>query len=163
MFWCKLQEQYLETLRFTQDKVANRFTTVPQVGDLCIVYDPDEPRIRWKLAIIESKVISKDGLCRSCVVKMENTTTSRPVNHLYKLELDLEELYDQNLIDQQKERAQAHAPELEKLKNKITLEAKKSDLPEQDINEILEKINRVPEEEGMHERRPRRAAAIKAS
>ena len=43
------------------------------------------------------------------------------------------------------------------------LEAKKIDLPEQDINEILEKINRVPEEEDIHERRPRRAAAIKAS
>ena len=126
-------------------------------------FDPDEPRIRWKLAIIESKVISKDGQCRSCIIKTGNTTTSRPVNHLYRLELDLEELYDKTLVDQQKGRAQAHAPEMKRLKDRITLEATKSDLPEQDINEILEKINEVPEDQDMSERRPRRTAAIRAS
>ena len=60
-------EQYLETLRFTQDKMGNSFKATPKVGDRCLIYSPDEPRYVWKVTVVQSRVISKDGECWSYI------------------------------------------------------------------------------------------------
>ena len=159
-FWKALQEQYLESLRFTQDKMGNSFKNTPKVGDICLIYDPDVPRHRWKLAIVQSRVISKDGQCRSCVVKSENAVTSRPTNLLYKLEVELDDEHEIFLREQQKSRAAKHSGPLKELKAKMTREAKKSLLPEDDINVILGKLEETAVDNITS--RPSRSAAIRA-
>ena len=162
LFWEKLQQQYLESIRFTADRVANKFIATPQVGDICIVYEDSEPRFKWKIAQIKSNVMSKDGQVRSCVIQTENVTTTRPVNHLYKLEIDVEDNFDNALQIQQADRARANEEPLKELRDRITQEAQDSDLPEKDIHEIIQKINHRTEVVNQ-DKRPRRQAAIKAS
>ena len=161
-FWLAFQEQYLETLRFTQDKMGNSYKNTPNIGDICLVYDQDEPRHRWKLAVILSRVLSKDGLCRSCVIKTEHRVTSRPTNFLFKLEMELDEEHQKFLIETQASRAAKHSGPVAELKNTMREEAKKSNLPKQDIDVILNKLTDDPETQITLER-PKRSAAIKAA
>ena len=159
-FWRAFQEQYLETLRFTQDKMGNSFKNTPQIGDICLVYEPDMPRHKWKLAIIKNRVISKDGQCRSCVIKIENRVTSRPNNFLFKLEMELDDDHEAFLRAQQTSRAEKHQGPLRELKQKMRKEATKSSLPTEDINVILSKLEEEPENLPV---RPKRTAAVKTA
>ena len=86
IFWQALWDQYLFSLRFSADKVGNRFKRIPKVGDLCIVWHKD-PRKKWKKAIIIELLPSTDGLIRQCKIKMDTVETTRPVNQLYSLEI----------------------------------------------------------------------------
>ena len=88
-FWQAFWDQYLVLLRFSADKVSNRFKNVPKIGDLCIVWDKD-PRKKWKKAIITELIYSSDGKIRQCKIKMDTVVTIRPVNQLYSLELTVE-------------------------------------------------------------------------
>ena len=46
-FWQVLWDQYLMSLKFSADRIGNKFKRVPKVGDLCIVWHKD-PRRKWK-------------------------------------------------------------------------------------------------------------------
>ena len=60
----------------------------PQIGEVVIVRDDYVPRRSWKLARIEQSIFSKDGLIRSAKIKLPNKNiVSRPVNHLFPLEI----------------------------------------------------------------------------
>ena len=74
-FWEALQTQYLETLKFTKDKMGNNFVTRAKVGDVCLIYT-DQPRLKWKMAVILQLIESKDGQHRQAVIKTENGTTT---------------------------------------------------------------------------------------
>ena len=115
-FWEALQTQYLETLKFTKDKMGNNFVTRAKVGDVCLIYS-DKPRLKWKMAVILQLIESKDGQHRQAVIKTENGTTTRSLNHLYSMELELEDLRDQQLTLQQTQRAKIHDKPLKELKN----------------------------------------------
>ena len=162
LFWRAFQEQYLETLRFTQDKMGNSFKAVPKVGDRCLIYSPDEPRYVWKVAVVQSKVISKDGECRSCVIKTDNGITTRPTNHLFRLEMDLDDENEAFLRNQQAERSERHAGPLKELKKRMANEARASNLPEEDIQTMIQKLKEDLPREDLN-RRPRRTAAINAA
>ena len=86
-------------------------------------------RLRWKKAIIKALIVSQDEQIRSCVIQTENGETTRPVNLLYKLELEIEDYYDAHLGIQQANRAQRHAGPLKELKRKMRADAKKTELP----------------------------------
>ena len=102
-FWKALQSQYLDTLRFSRDKMRNRFIKVPRVGDIVIIHGSD-PRIKWRMAKIVEVVYSKDGEIRQCKVETENCVMSRPVNQLYSLEINAEDEVEKGRVEQQRER-----------------------------------------------------------
>ena len=87
-FWNALQTQYLETLR--------------------LIYEKDVSRLSWKKAIIKALIVSQDDQVRSCGIQTENGENIRPVNLLYKIELEIEDYYDAHLGFQQANRAQRH-------------------------------------------------------
>ena len=90
IFWKTLWDQYLSELRFSPDRMGNRYTRVPRVGDICIIWQQD-PRKRWKKARVLEVIRSDDGQIRECVVKMVTGNTTRSVNQLYFLEITAEE------------------------------------------------------------------------
>lgn len=160
-FWKALQEQYLESLRFTRDNMSNKFTRQPKVGDVCIIHSED-PRRKWRMAIILRKIQSQDGECRQCEIKTAHGVTTRAIIHLYPLELQVEEDAEQEMVEVQQFRANKHKTELVELKRKMKLEAKKDkNLNQEDLSTILEKLD---EDEGDRvaklNSRPRRKAAL---
>ena len=161
-FWQTFQTQYLETLRFTQDRMANNFQRRPKRGDIIIIHSPD-PRHKWKLGTIEQLIISADGECRQVIVRTENTVTTRSTAHCYPLELELEDANDEFLAQQQMERAQVHAGPLKELKQKMRKEAKKSNLAKEDLESIMHKLEDENSEAEIVGSRPRRQAAIVAA
>ena len=69
-------DQYLNGLRFTPDRRGNRYTRIPRIGDICIVWQ-DDPRKQWKKARVLEVIRSDDGQIRECVVKMVTGQTTR--------------------------------------------------------------------------------------
>ena len=67
--------------------MGNKHNKIPKLGDICIVWQKD-PRKKWGKAIITDIIYSDDGNIRECQIKMGKTITTRPVNHLYSLEVN---------------------------------------------------------------------------
>ena len=94
-FWQVYQNQYLNSIRFTNNKKqANSKSLSPKVGDLVIVHSHD-PRLKWRKAIILETIPSEDGLVRKCRIKTSTGQTIRAVKHLYPLEINVETFIDQ--------------------------------------------------------------------
>ena len=70
---------------------------MPKVNDVCLIYDPEVSRLRWKKAIIKALIVSDDNQVRACVIQTENGETTRPVNFLYRLELEIKDYYKAHL------------------------------------------------------------------
>ena len=99
-FWTNLWSQYLDKLRFTQDKTKNKYSKVPTIGEVCIIWE-DSPRNSWKKGIILELIYSEDGKIRSCKVKTQNGIIVRPLKLLYSLEMSETDTYERNYhIDQ---------------------------------------------------------------
>ena len=104
IFWDRFMEQYLESLRFSPDRTSNRFAKTPEKGDVCILYDSQYPKHKWRLCLILEPIISSDGEIRKCKIKVGNIESERTVDQLYSLELNAEEFAEAVKIKIQKER-----------------------------------------------------------
>ena len=94
-FWKIFQDQYLNSIRFTNEPAQKHGTSLsPKVGDLVIVHSHD-PRLRWQKAIVLENIASQDGKVRKCRIKTANGQTFRAVKHLYPLEISVESFIDQ--------------------------------------------------------------------
>ena len=142
--------------------MTNNFKRVPKREDIIIIHSPD-PRLKWKLGVIEQCVMSPDGECRQVVVRTENTLTTRATAHCYPLELELEDEHDEFLVQQQKVRAQVHAGPLRELKQRMRNEAQRANLAKEDLNTIIDKLKDEEDENENLGSRPRRQAAIVAA
>ncbi|CAL4152704.1 unnamed protein product [Meganyctiphanes norvegica] len=93
-FWRKFQEQYLESIKFSNDVpgTVNRGLK-PKEGDLVIIHSHD-PRLKWRKAVIITPIMSDDGQCRKCLVKTSTGQTIRATKHLHPLEINVEEYID---------------------------------------------------------------------
>ena len=89
-FWTVFQQQYLNSIRFTNAPPQKKGTSLtPKVGDLVIVHSHD-PRLKWRKAIILENIPSEDGLIRKCRIKTSTGQTIRALKHLYPLEINVE-------------------------------------------------------------------------
>ena len=97
-FWKIWSREYLLSLRERPSKHAQRKNAKamrPQLGELVIVSDKDQPRAMWKLARICKVHKSSDGFVRSADVLLPNKRTlHRSVCHLYPLEVRAPESSD---------------------------------------------------------------------
>ena len=90
-FWKNFQHQYLESIKFSVDKSKNKGSgLLPKEGDLVIMHSND-PRIKWRKAIVIKPIFSDDGQIRQCLVKMSTGETIRATKHLYPLEINVED------------------------------------------------------------------------
>ena len=161
-FWKALQDQYLENLRFTRDKMANQFLRTPKVGDICLIHAED-PRYRWKLARVLKVIVSQDGQCRQCEIRTAHGSTTRPVNRLFPLELQIEEDAREDKIEVQTYRAEKHKAELAELRTKLKKNAQADEnLTQEELSQIISKLDEDAEKirESLNQR-PRRQAALR--
>ena len=94
-FWKLFQHQYLESIKFTNDKMKKTGGgLIPKAGDVVIMHSHD-PRLRWRKAIVIKPIISDDGECRRCIIKTSTGIRERATNHLHPLELTAETFRDQ--------------------------------------------------------------------
>ena len=161
-FWEALQTQYLQSLKFTSDKMGNNFKTTAKAGDVCLVYS-DQPRLKWKMAVILRIVESSDGQSRQAVIKMSHGTTTRALNHLYPLELEVEDNDETAKVAQQTVRAKKNEKQLKSLKNRIKTTALNQDMPQAQMDDIINKMEDELNPEQHIPTRPTRQAAVKAA
>ena len=88
-FWRRWSQEYVTSLREYSHATKNTGTSVPNVGDVVIVFDDKQPRQLWKLGRIVELVKSRDDEIRGAKVKLSKTKNiiGRPVNRLYPVEV----------------------------------------------------------------------------
>lgn len=79
-FWIRWRKEYLCTLQGRQKWNSERRNL--RKGDLVFVMDETIPRSNWKLGLVISTTVDKNGLVRSAEVKTENSVYSRPISKL---------------------------------------------------------------------------------
>ena len=90
-FWLRWRTEYLAVMR-ERHKSEDR-----EIGDVVIVQEEFLPRKLWKLGLVETLVIGKDGQVRGAEVHIGKTGSliKRPVNRLYPIEYFRYNKYDE--------------------------------------------------------------------
>jgi len=89
-FWTRWKREYLTALRETH-KITGTNEQRIKVGDVVLIHD-ETPRIKWRLAVIESLNKGADGLVRSADIRTTTGKTNRPIARLYPLEVTASEI-----------------------------------------------------------------------
>ena len=84
-FWSRWRKEYLTALREFHKSTGHNKQVIKK-GDVVVVQD-DTPRIRWKLAVVESLIEGNDGLVRAAHIRTDKCRTTRPIVKLYPLEV----------------------------------------------------------------------------
>ena len=87
-FQSRWKREYLTSLREFH-KATGQYRRQINVGDIVVIHDDKQPRLNWKLAIVEGLIEGHDGLVRAANVRTNNHVTSRPIPKLYPLEISL--------------------------------------------------------------------------
>ncbi|GFQ85111.1 integrase catalytic domain-containing protein [Trichonephila clavata] len=82
----QLHLPYLEQLR--RQSVKNRQLKLLKVGEIVLLEDVNKKRTFWDLARVEKLIPGRDGQIRLAVVKIANSEFLRPVQRLFRLEMD---------------------------------------------------------------------------
>ena len=98
-FWKEFQKQYLESIKFSS-KPGTNTGFVPNQGDVVIIHE-DDPRFKWKKAIVTQVLPSEDGQIRKCKIKIQGSkrSSTRAVSLLYPLELSAETFVDKDKLE----------------------------------------------------------------
>jgi hypothetical protein len=75
----------LTQLREVHKSTGNNNQSV-KVGDVVLIHN-DNPRIQWRMAVVESLITGADGLVRAVNIRTSNGRTNRPITKLYPLEV----------------------------------------------------------------------------
>ena len=78
--------EYLTSLREFHKTTGNNEQDV-KVGEVVLVHN-DGPRVKWKLAVLESLITGNDGLVRAANIRTSARKTNRPISKLYPLSAD---------------------------------------------------------------------------
>ena len=87
-FWNRWHSDYLHQLRSINLSKGGKSKYL-KIGDVVIIEDANQPRLLWKLGIVEESFMGRDGRVRSCQLKLgSGVRLRRPIQHLYPLEVD---------------------------------------------------------------------------
>lgn len=95
--WKRWSREYVRSLREQHRNLCRNGQSYPKIGDVVIVHDEDQPRNRWKLAIVTRLITGKDNITRGAVLKTGKGTIERAVQHLHPLELSCDRQPRQHL------------------------------------------------------------------
>ena len=86
-FWKRWEHEYLLLLRNFHETVPRNLNTV-KLGQIVLIKDPQKPKLMWQMGRVEKINVSRDGVVRSCRLKVANgVPRQRPVSLLYPLEI----------------------------------------------------------------------------
>ncbi len=79
----RFYDEYLATLRERhchEVRKQNASEDIIKIGDVVLVHDKDEPRVRWKLGVVQSLIKGQDSLTRAATVKGLPTAFTSIIN-----------------------------------------------------------------------------------
>lgn len=82
----RFRSEYLGQLR--QETIRNYKSKPLQVGEIVLLEDDNKKRTYWNLARVTKVIPGRDGQIRLALVKTSNSELLRPVQRLFRLELD---------------------------------------------------------------------------
>ena len=91
-FWKRWKVEYLTGLRESHayGQKVKRGDTDIAVGDVVLIYDPNQSRNMWRMGKVETLIQGADGAVRGASLRVlsgsKSTLLRRPVQHLYPLE-----------------------------------------------------------------------------
>ena len=89
--WNSWSNDYLTSLKPNRNLKSKKCSKeIPKKGEVVLIHD-DCPRALWKLGIIVDLIKGNDQIVRVAKVKTANVVTTRPINKLFPLELNVEE------------------------------------------------------------------------
>ncbi len=96
--WNRWSREYMKSLRGQHRNTGSKGSTHPKVGEVVIVRDENQPRNRWKLAMVSRLITGRDNVTRGAVLKTGTGTLERAIQHLFHLELscDCQQTYPLN-------------------------------------------------------------------
>ena len=92
-FWKRFQNQYSTEPRERHKNINRSTKREIKVGELVLISDENLQRHRWRVAVVEGLISSKDGHVRGCRLRITNnkskisTYINRPANKLCPLEI----------------------------------------------------------------------------
>ena len=87
-FWKRWQQEYVMDLRtFHQVRKPPKVNEI-RVGDIVLLQEDVRPRHTWKKARVEELILGRDQRVRTCVLRCNGHTISRPVQLVIPLEVD---------------------------------------------------------------------------
>ena len=88
-FWKRWRSEYLTALRERHSYNSSLWEPRSKVavGDVVLIYDPDQPRTTWRMGKVETLLESEDGAVRGASLRVSSGSKSaslrRPIQHLY--------------------------------------------------------------------------------
>ena len=89
-YWSRWSKDYLTTLRNYNISIKDKKIVNPSINDIVLIKDDKTPRYKWRLGKVVDLIVSRDGQVRSVklLVGATRNMTTRPINHLYPIELN---------------------------------------------------------------------------
>ena len=78
--WKRWSREYVRSLREQHRNLWRNGQSYPKIGYVVIVHDEDQPRNRWKLAIVTGLITGKDNITRGAVLKTGKGTIDELFN-----------------------------------------------------------------------------------
>ena len=85
--WTRWRNEYLRGLRDQHDLNSSTKGNKLSVGDVVLIKGDERNRAKWKIGIVEKKIIGKDGVLRGAILRAGRDKLERAIQHLYPLEL----------------------------------------------------------------------------
>lgn len=87
-FWLKWKNNYLLELRSAHHRPNCTPSDSLKINDVVLIEESKLPRLMWKVAVVAETMVGRDGVVRSCMVRLPNgNRIRRPIQLLYPLEL----------------------------------------------------------------------------
>ncbi len=91
LYWINGQGEYVRSLRERHVNAGGKQASCPRKGSAVIIADESKNRNTWKLGIVSDLIKGKDNVIRGAKVRTANGVLERAIQHLYLLELSIEE------------------------------------------------------------------------
>ncbi|GFQ90716.1 DUF5641 domain-containing protein [Trichonephila clavata] len=88
-FWRRWRKEYLLELRSANFTNTIATPSKFKIGDVVLLHEDKMPKHLWKCGVIRELFYGRDSKVRSCAVQTSSGVIKRPIQLLYKLELDL--------------------------------------------------------------------------
>ena len=86
--WKRWSREYVRSLREQHRNLGRQNDqSYPKVGDVVVVKDEDQPRNRWRIAVVTRMIHGKDNVAWGAVLKTGKGTLECAVQQLFPLEL----------------------------------------------------------------------------
>ena len=89
--WARWTNEYLKSLREQHNLNHKSSETEIQIGDVVLIKGDEKNRGMWNIGIVEKLNRGKDGILRSVRLRTGKSTLERAVQHLYPMELSVDE------------------------------------------------------------------------